>query len=162
MKKEQLQYGDVLLYEGSKSLIQKLIRLVTGSKFTHVAVVIEFANLLVFEQLIKRKSTLVLYYQDELKIIVMRPKFNVKPIDFKLINNSKYGWVLTIDHLLNHGIGRILHGWKHRHILSRVFQRDRMDCGHLVSSVLGYWPNEIPEPDDYSNDKFENLGELEQ
>jgi len=163
ISKEDLKHGDVILYDSHKTFIEKCIRLVIGSRFTHVGIVQDYhGELVVLEQVTRRKWTPVSTYADPGTLHVFRPRFKVQPTDYSLFVNAPYAQALCVDHLINHGIGRIIPGWRHRKMISRLIQRSRFDCGYLVSTCLGYWPNLTPEPDDFCSMSMQYMGVLGQ
>ena len=157
-----MRHGDVLVYIDSATIIDRAIRFVTGSKAVHVAIVQwHGGELVVIEQLAHRKFGWLQAYTDPSVIQIYRPKFVIPDQNEWLFDpGAPYAWILTIDHLINHGIGRLINGWTHRRLLSRWLQHGRLDCGMLVAWALMRWENDIPEPDDFSGSDFDFLGEL--
>lgn len=157
----RLKHGDVFVYVQPRTLIQRAINLITGSKAIHVSVLVDNNGRLdVLEQLWTRTWTPVEGYQDKSAIDVYRPLFPVARTNHDLLRHRSYGWVLTIDHVLNHTIGHIQPGWKHKKILSRFFHKDRTDCGTLVAKCLDFYPNGVPEPDDFLVPAFAKIGSI--
>ena len=170
----QLKHGDVLLFERKRygGVLPRIIRLITGNKMTHVAIVMEIDNRkFVLEQLTPRThSYLPFYYALTGEIIhCVRPKFTLPAI----INNSdfereKYGTLAIIDCAINHFIGLFLgKNWEYKRILARLFKSKRLICSALVAKILKLelnadWCHDyhVVEPDDYINhlENFSYLG----
>ena len=171
MKTCDLRHGDVLLFNHRSHvpLFARCIRLITGSKFTHCAVIIhtDMDEMLVLEQLHERQYSLLHYYQPDVgaEITVMRPRFYIPTTGVELrINHSGYNYWSLVDCLINHLMGNLTCGrWKRRAMLSRKKEGLR-DCSQLVGWVLSMENWRELEPDDFCDrerKRFFYLGVLE-
>ena len=167
-----LRHGDVLLYEHKRnqSLFVRGIRLITGSKFSHVGIVQDVSyTKLILEQLSEREYSDFHFYKPDVGevIHIVRPRFPVPPTDSRLINHQGYGHWGIVDCLINHALGRLLFGkWTYRPMLS-LLKPDNIICSALVATVLRLnfsapWCSylQVVEPDDYYNhaETFQYLG----
>ncbi len=167
-----LRHGDVLVYKyrSHQSILVRGIRLVTGSRFVHVGVVVETADhrKFVLEQLGQRVHIPLENYTGAMgsEIHVVRPKFPVRPLDPNLMDTTAYGYLGIVDCLINHGLGRVLTYWDYRPILSRLWS-ENIICSALVALVLNLekhapWCQfyRVMEPDDFVNhpETFTDLG----
>ena len=173
-----LQHGDVILFEKrrQRGFLPSAIRLVTGSKYTHVGVVINVGGVkLVLEQLTRRRISLLKFYYTEQEnyefLHVVRPRFGVPLfISPEWFRDRKYGYLGLLDSLVNHSAGLIDSKWKYKPTFSGMNPKN-LDCSGLVATVLnlgcatdwvkvGY--ESVVEPDDFANhpENFDYLGEL--
>ena len=174
MKASELQHGDVLVYSWRKnaSFMARVIRLITGNKVTHCSVVVEYeSNKFILEQMGERMhSFLPLYYaMDGEKISCMRPKFIVPPASYEIFYRKPYGYLCTLDAMVNHFLG-LFSNKPYKPRLVNWFKSTNVDCSILVGTVLKLNENaewckcvEVIEPDDYiaHPEHFEDLGEIE-
>jgi len=167
----------VLLYthhRTGQSLMVRGIRLVTGSRYVHCAVVQDFGyTKLVLEQLGERTFTDLRLYRDDAgeHIYVARPAFDPpKPPRGAFFQKIAYGYLGIVDCLINHAICRLSWGkWVYRPMLGRLTPRNII-CSTLVAQVLDLSRNTtwckcpaVVEPDDYYNhrESFSFLGEVD-
>lgn len=172
----KLKHGDVLLYKyvSHASIIDKGIRLITGSFFVHTSVIQDIGyTKIVLEQLTAQRDFSVLeFYRPDayVEIHVVRPTFEPPETDKSLINHASYGWVDIWDSLLNHLMGRITFGhWEKKPMLSK--NAKVVDCSTLNALALKAVTNcsswckypSVVEPDDYFNhvESFDYLGRVD-
>ena len=170
----QLQHGDVLIYEhkSHQSFLVRAIRLITGSKFVHAAVVVKVnEELYILEQQQQRMHSRIDFYYAFVGEVIhcVRPKFevdtNINILDFYREN---YGYINILDCLLNHTVSILtLKHWVFKPILVKLFRTKTIVCSALVAKVINLfshaaWCKHITtiEPDDYYNHKetFDYLG----
>lgn len=175
IKRQDLQHGDVLLFVRHKhsSLLVKMIRLITGSQFTHAAIVLEVdQKKFVLEQENERMhSYLPFYYafKDE-EIYAYRPKFPIPNIVFQEFNRLDYGYLCIIDCAINHLLGLFNSKREYKPLLTKLFKSKTVTCSALVAQVLKLTNNvnwckyvETVEPDDFANhsETFTSLGSID-
>jgi hypothetical protein len=173
MKTNELRTGDVLVYERTTRgpIFARLIRLCTGSEFTHTGIFIGQGKLGgVLEQLYDREFTFINKYKQEKgeRINVWRPRFNIPSIPYQdICGHQGYGIWCLLDDLLQHGLG-FFKGYKKRPILAKL--STRLTCSALVAKVLQLDKNcdwlcdyRLLEPQHVPAhpETFEFLGELE-
>ena len=150
MKIEELQDNDVLVYEETKRipLLVRLIRLSTGSRYTHAGIFIGQGRLGgIMEQLWNREFTFITKYKKipgEV-ISVYRPLFKASvEKDRADFQNHHYGILCILDDLLQHGLG-YFKNYKRRPILSKL--SPRLTCSALVAKIL-----QLPQHCDWLGD----------
>ena len=168
----ELRHGDVLCYtyRTHQSIFARGIRLITGSQFVHVGVVLETpSGMIILEQLGERAFNLKDLYHSMPgeDVFAVRPRFTPFAATYGLIDRSDYGYLAIVDCLLNHALARLTFGaWKYRPVISRL-QPNRVMCSTLVAQVLKLplfapWCKHtaVVEPDDFFNhtETFEHLG----
>ena len=175
MKASELKHGDILLYEEGRqaTTASRLIRLVTGSKFTHVSIVQEIYRIkFVLEQLGERTHSYVpLYYVAPGEVVhCVRPKFTPVKATVKIFERKPYGYWSICDVAINHFIGLFNKNWVYRPWFMRWVKNPNIDCSILVGEALNLkdeasWCNHLGvlEPDDFYNhtETFEYLGVVE-
>ena len=172
MHYSELRHGDVLIYEyrEGQSIYAKLITLITGSKYAHCSVVLEYGKgrFFVLEQMTQRMHSMLEIYNPKEIVHCVRPKFTVsKFVQPKWFERKTYGYANIADALINHFIGVFLRNWRYRPYFSKKWKNP--DCSTLVSIVLNLKLNtrwvefdSVVEPDDFYNhdESFEYLGEV--
>lgn len=169
----ELQHGDVLLYVHKKhqTILEKLIRLVTGSKMVHSSVVQStMEGKVILEQLTVRTQSLLDIYplQPGEELYCYRPLFY--PPEYKIRNfqQKPYGVLAILDCLLNHLIGLVIPIWRHKTMLAHWSKNNT--CSGLVAVVLNLKDNvdwcpdpRVIEPEDYLKypHDFQCLGKVE-
>jgi hypothetical protein len=171
MYPRDLQHGDVLLYEkGSKhgTLLGRLIRLITGSRFTHTAIVLQNCN---HERFVVEQSGVVSVtnvsnykFTQPTKITVWRNDSLWLTQDAMhmawRMTGVKYGVANLFEIMLQHLLGRVLKGWRWNPVFLPP-DRLKCTCSGLVAKILvaGIRPLEksrhfakttIVEPDDFN------------
>jgi hypothetical protein len=173
MKTQDLRTGDVLIYEHTSRtpLLVRMIRLITGSQYTHAGVFIGQGRMGgVLEQLYVREFEFISKYKREKGevITVWRPRFELPTILYgEICGTQIYGVLCILDDLLQHGLGYIP-GYKKRPILARL--STNLTCSALVAKVLQLdrncdWLSDFrlcePQHIPAHPETFEYLGELE-
>jgi hypothetical protein len=177
MNYTELQHGDVLLFNRRQhqTITERLIRLITGSQYTHCGIVVKVdGQLYVLEQMTERMHSRLDFYYAKLGevIVCARPKFeidqNINILDFYREN---YGYTNIIDCALNHLFGRVTFGkWEFKPILVPRIKASTIICSALVATVLqldkhAAWCKYVGvvEPDDYYNhaETFNILGTID-
>lgn len=147
MKRSELQHGDVLLYErGSKhgTLLGRIIRLVTGSRYTHSAIVVE--NLpgerYIVEQDGKVRATLVedyVFKRPEKVHVFRKPglRWN-RSLSMQMVwwmVGTRYGVANLFEILLQHLLGRLFPG---REPIPVMLEENRKPCtcSGLVAKIM--------------------------
>jgi hypothetical protein len=177
MNYKDLQHGDVLLFNRRQhqSITVRLIRLITGSQFTHCGIVVKVdGQLYVLEQMNERMHSRLDFYYAKLgeTVVCSRPKFTVDPnVNILDFYRENYGYTNIIDCAINHFMHRITFGkWEFRPILVPRLKAATIICSALVATVLqldkhATWCKYlgVVEPDDYANhtETFDILGEIE-
>jgi hypothetical protein len=172
MRSSDLCHGDVLLFnwQAHQSIYERGIRLITGSRFVHCAIVQEVIlgpyvrTILVLEQLQERRCEPVELYKPDpqCSIICMRPKFTPLPFNAAFVNHAGYNYWSIADSLINHLLHRLtLKRWQFRPMLTKL-KPDLYDCSQLVAKLLNDKLWQTQEPDDFfNNSAFDNLGIIE-
>ena len=172
MQKSDIKHGDVCLFKRREyqSFFATGIRLITGSEYTHVGIIL-FINgsPVLFEQLERRIYRFIELYNLEKyeEVFIVRPKFTVPGTNRDLFKYRKYNYLGIADCLINHTIGLIIPSHKYIPLLSRFTKKTI--CSQLVADCLDLKNNtdwckyhEVVEPDDYINHKedFTFMGQL--
>lgn len=177
MKASDLLHGDVLLFDwrAHQSIYERGIRLITGSRFVHCAIVQSIVLMAnedgmpyvfvnhVLEQLQERRCEPVELYKPDpqCSIICVRPKFTPLSFNAGFVNHAGYNYWSIADSLINHFLHRLtLKRWRFWPMLTKL-KPDLCDCSQLVADVLGMARWDICEPDDFINSSFDNLGAVE-
>ena len=163
MKREGLQHGDVLCFTYMKhqNFFERGIRLVEGSRFVHVGAVQQLG----FVPYVLEQNAHITYREvssytipDGAEMWCFRPKYSVPTT--LLFDDAPYNYLLILDCLINHGMGRLFKTWRRRVMFGR-FSRNQI-CSTLVSYAIRCWPNALPEPDDFANsDQMTPMGRVE-
>lgn len=175
-----LQHGDILLYENSKrqTFYGRSIRLITGSKFVHCAIVMtklasgkQLNCKLFLEQLSCRMLSVGEIYTRDAgeKIFVVRPLLDTPgPLTKEFAKPESYGYFCITDSLINHFIALFYKKWQFRSFLG--LRSNKIDCSALNALILNssysiYFANpKIVEPDDFYNheEMFKHMGYLDE
>lgn len=182
MDPKDLQHGDILLFEkGSKhgTLLGRLIRLITGSRFTHTAIVLQnFAHeRFIVEQTGRVKVTKLSEYKfkNPIKVTVWRNSAlwltsDAMTCAWKMVGVS-YGVLNLFEILFQHLMSRMVKYWRW-HSVFLPANRRKCTCSGLVAKILvaGTRPPErarhftettIIEPDDFNELRgFKQIGVL--
>lgn len=186
MNVRDLQPGDILLHsDTSPAFGARGIRLITGSKFTHCALVLQDGRIL--EQWTRRRihKDAFAYAAKTLtkgeSLTVVRPKFTIVFDPDFIREGNLYGVGCILDALINHAFAWAYHlGWLKRNQPEEIgddkyypmafFSRlGGLDCSALVAATLHMgsrvWCSDVRcvEPDDFANhgEDFQNLGVLD-
>ena len=143
VKAAELQHGDVLLYHHNprySNLFVKGIRLVTGSKVQHTAIVWEVdGDKFVLEQLLTRSHFKLDFYYDfpGEDIVCVRPLFPIPAQDTKkMFRREDYGISPIVYCMINHFIGLFVDKWQARPFVHKIWQKKLIDCSGLVALIL--------------------------
>lgn len=173
----QLQVGDALLFEYrvNQTIAERGIRLVTGSKFVHVGTVEQpyppFAPIVMEQMTLRLFEEVALYTgaPDGTVVHLVRPKFEVEPLDPTLLQRANYGYLGIGDCLLNHGLSALtLRHWRYRAMMG-LLTPGRIVCSALAAKRYQLWKHtdwcldwRTVEPDDYYNhsESFDYIGQV--
>ena len=179
MKLSDLRHGDIILYEKSKraNLFVRGIRLITGSQFTHVGMVIKDTEtnynlgcIIFIEQLAARTISIgEIYTTESAEVLhVVRPNFG-KPaaLSKEFARHKTYGYLCILDALINHFIGLFNDNYTYRQFVGQWSKN--ITCSGLVAELLNtsnYMYFRIPqavEPNWFirETNKFTYLGILD-
>lgn len=177
----EVQPGDVLMFKrGGKAgtIPGKIIQLVTGSKYTHCAVVLQGpSGLYVAEQDGRGYLIPLAEYVKHKKgvnpklIEVWRPAFPLRISAFgyyMAINATQrpYGYACLFDALINHLLGRVRKSYEYKRYLTGGDYR-LVHCAGLVGKLYVNSDGEPPkhfnkytllEPDDFVTSRFKYVG----
>lgn len=185
MRASNLKPGDILLHsDTTPSFGARGVRLFTGSRYTHCAVILQDGRIL--EQGFRRRihKDIPAYVKATLTsgeiLSVARPTFTTVFNSTVITKGNLYGITCIVDALINHALGRAYQlGWLRKnqpefmdnetYRPTAFFARlGGLDCSALVAKALHLelrpWCSDVRcvEPDDFVNHSdFEFLGLLE-
>ena len=168
--KENLKVGDVLLFKRTKSWspVPKLIRLIEGNRYVHVAVVVkEGPDPLIAEidaGFRMRVGSWELVTKKEIPDVARLSsdyyisKYSIIKYALSVIGMS-YGYSKIIDSMINHFLGFLFSVFGKRHVYKTYVGNPNHEiCSTLVSKILSQITslnyNKFSEPDDYCKPPF--------
>lgn len=178
MERSELKHGDVLLFErGSKhgTLLGRIIRLLTGSRYTHSAIVLEnrSGERFIAEQsghcAMTRLDDFVFHRPEKVTVWrneTLRWNGTLAMVVAWTMVNTPYGVGNLFEILFQHTMGRLVKNWKWKPVFLPE-DRKKCTCSGLVAKIMFTGTlnppaftrySTIVEPDDYADHNFVQVG----